>query len=125
MSAGAGRLAQVALPVRDLARATAFYRDVLGLPFLFSAPPGLSFFQAGDVRLMLSVGDADDGAAASPLLYYQVPDLDAAWAALAAAEAECVSPPHRIAQLADHDLWMCFARDSEGTLFGLMREVPH
>lgn len=124
MTAGAGRLAQVALPVRDLARATTFYRDVLGLPFLFEAPPGLSFFQAGDVRLMLTVGDADAEASASPLLYYETADLDAAWAALAAAEAECVSPPHRVAQLERHDLWMCFARDSEGTLFGLMREVP-
>jgi methylmalonyl-CoA/ethylmalonyl-CoA epimerase len=117
-------LAQVAVPVQNLDRATAFYRDVLGLPFLFSAPPGLAFFQAGDVRLMLSVGDGEGGGAA-PVLYYAVDDLDAAWAALAAAECDMVRPPERVAELPGHTLWMCFARDSEGTLFGLMREVPH
>ncbi len=71
----AGRpLAQVALTVSDLARATAFYRDTLGLPFLFETN-GMAFFQIGTMRLM--IGAARDGAAApsTGVLYFEAPDL--------------------------------------------------
>ncbi len=118
-SAGATRLGQVAVMVHDLSRAIAFYRDVLGLRLLFEAPPGLAFFEAGGVRLMLG---RPEGAEAGGVLYYHVPDLDAAHAALLAHGADVVDAPHLVAPMPDHDLWMCFARDSEGNLFGLMQE---
>ena len=52
---------QLAVPVTDLERAVAFYRDVLGLRFLFRAPPGLAFLQCGEVRLMLSQPQPGEG----------------------------------------------------------------
>ena len=68
-AAGAGdrprRIGQIALVVQDVDRATAFYRDVVGLEFLFRAPPGLAFFRCGEVRLMLSLPEADAGAGAA------------------------------------------------------------
>ncbi|MEO8725015.1 MAG: VOC family protein [Acidobacteriaceae bacterium] len=36
-------IGQIAIPVNDIDRATAFYRDILGLRMLFAAGP-LSFF---------------------------------------------------------------------------------
>ncbi len=120
-SVGATRVGQVAVPVRDLPRAVAFYRDVLGLRFLFDAPPGLAFFDAGGVRLMLSRPEGGDAGAT---LYYHVADLDAAHASLRAHGAEVVQEPHLVAPMPDHDLWMCFGRDPEGNLFGLMQERP-
>ena len=41
---GLGAIGQIAVPVGDIERAIAFYRDVLGMRFLFKAPPGLGFF---------------------------------------------------------------------------------
>ena len=39
---GLDRIGQIAVPVSDIERAIAFYRDVLGMRFLFEAtPPGL------------------------------------------------------------------------------------
>ena len=116
------RIGQIAVPVKDVDRAVAFYADVLGLRLLFRAPPGLAFFDCGGVRLMLSRPDGapDTGG----VVYYAVSDLPAAHAALLARGAEFVQAPHRIARMPDHDLWMAFLRDSEGNLLGLMSEVP-
>ena len=53
------RIAQIAIVVTDLERAIAFYRDVLGLQFLFQAPPGLAFFNLDGVRIMLSLPEGE------------------------------------------------------------------
>ena len=124
---GIERIGQIAVPVHDLDRAVAFYRDVLGLPLLFQAPPGLAFFACGGVRLMLSVPESSGAPAQSSVIYYVVDDIHAAWTAVTARGAQPASAgapePHRIARMPDHDLWMAFVEDSEGNLLGLMSEV--
>ena len=115
-----GRIGQIALSVKDLDRATAFYRDTLGLKHLFTAPPGMAFFDCGGVRLLLGKKEL------SPTLfviYYQVEDMDGAHAVITARGATVVSPPHRVARLPDHDLWLGEYQDSEGHTFALMHEV--
>ena len=124
---GIQRIGQIAVPVQDLDRAVAFYRDVLGLRLLFQAPPGLAFFDCGGVRLMLSLPEGPEAGRAASIIYYQVDDLSAAWAAVTARGATPAAfdqaEPHLIAKLPDHDLWMAFIQDSEGNLLGLMSEV--
>ena len=117
------RIGQVAIAVADLDRAVAWYGDVLGLPLLFRAPPGLAFFDCGGVRLMLSRPEPPDTGTRAGVLYYQVPDIRAAHASLLARGAAFVDAPHLVARLPDHDLWMAFCHDSEGNLLGLMSEV--
>jgi methylmalonyl-CoA/ethylmalonyl-CoA epimerase len=111
------KLAQVAVATKDLARATAFYRDTLGLPFLFEAP-GLAFLDAGGVRLMLERPGRIDHTAS--ILYYQVEDIDAAHKRLAARGVSFERAPHVIHRDANHELWMAFFRDSEENLLALM-----
>ena len=79
-AAEAPRLGQIALSVADVERSTAFYRDVLGLPLLFTAPPGLAFLDAGGVRLMLSPpeGGMVTTGGSGIVLYLRVPDIGAA-----------------------------------------------
>jgi methylmalonyl-CoA/ethylmalonyl-CoA epimerase len=124
---GLRRIGQIAVPVRDLDRAVAFYRDVLGLRLLFQAPPGLAFFACGDVRLMLSRPEGPENAQQSSVIYYLVDDIAAAWASVTARGATPASSgpaePHLIATMPDHDLWMAFVEDGEGNLLGLMSEV--
>jgi methylmalonyl-CoA/ethylmalonyl-CoA epimerase len=119
---GLRRVGQIAIPVTDVERATAFYRDVLGMRFLFQAPPGLAFFDLGGVRLMLD-GPARDLAGKASVLYYDVADLDSAFEALSKAGVPCEAEPHRIAKMPDHELWMAFFRDPDDNLFALMSEV--
>ena len=122
-------IGQIAIRASDLDRAVAFYRDVLGLRFLFQAPPGLAFFDCGGVRLMLTLpeGPSQDHPHASSVIYYVVDDIEAAWSAVTARGAKPATAgapePHLIARLPDHDLWMAFVEDSEGNLLGLMCEV--
>ncbi len=116
-------LAQVAIPVRDLDRAKGFYRDRLGLTHLFDAPPGLSFFQCGQTRLMLSQPEGPDTASAS-ILYYAVPDAREARAEMTRNGVEFEQDAHCIARVENRDIWLAICRDSEGNLLGLMSEEP-
>ena len=119
---GIESVGQIAIPVKDLARAKAFYRDTLGLTHLFDAPPGLSFFQCGALRLLIEVpADAAFRHPAS-VLYYKVLDLEGAHAALVAKQVPVLQAPHLIAPMKDHDLWMAFYRDPEDNVFALMAE---
>ena len=117
------RIGQIEILVRDVERATAFYRDVLGLPHLFSAPPGLSFFRCGEVRVMLARPEGGERVAPSSILYYAVDDLRAAHGDLVERGAEMVHEPHVIHRTETMELWMSFFRDGEGNVFGLMSEV--
>jgi methylmalonyl-CoA/ethylmalonyl-CoA epimerase len=116
------RIGQIAVPVTDVERATAFYRDTLGMRFLFAAPPGLAFFDLSGVRLMLD-GPASAQAGNSSVLYYQVADLPSAFATLSERGVRFEREPHLVAKLPDHELWMAFLRDPDGNLLALMSEV--
>jgi len=120
-SAAITSIGQIALTVKDVPRALAFYRDVLGLPFLFEAA-NMAFFDCGGVRLMLTVSE-NPGATYGSIIYYKTSDIHAASRVLAAKGVTFESPAHMIAKMPDHDLWMAFLKDSEGNLVGLMSEV--
>lgn len=117
-----GAIGQIAVHVRDVARATAFYRDVLGLRLLFEVP-GMAFFDAAGVRLMLAVPTEEKFNHPASILYYRVADIHAAHARLAGTGAAFVAPPHRVARLPGHDLWLAFLEDTEGNTLALMSEL--
>ena len=116
-------IGQIAINAHDVDRATAFYRDVLGLPHLFRAGQ-LSFFDCGGVRLMLDKAEKPEFDHPSSILYFQVGDIRAAHKRLSDAGAKFEDEPHVIAQMPKYDLWMTFFRDSEGNLLALMSEAP-
>src|SRR3954447_5723344 len=117
------RIGQIAIPIRDLDRAVAFYRDILGLRLLFQAPPSLAFFDCGGVRLMLDVPEEEEFKNSSSILYYKVDDIKGTWATLRARGVAFRDEPHMIARMPDHELWMTFLRDGEGNTLALMSEV--
>jgi methylmalonyl-CoA/ethylmalonyl-CoA epimerase len=104
-------------------RASAFYQDVLGLKLLFKAPPGLAFFDCGGVRLMIDRPEKPEFDHPSSILYFAVPDIQAAQAQMKLSGVRFEDEPHLIARMPDHDLWMTFFRDSEDNLMALMSEV--
>ena len=116
-------IGQIAMPVRDPGRATAFYRDVLRLPFLFAAP-SLAFFDCAGVRLMLSVPESAADDHPGSILYFRVSDIAFAHADLVGRGVHFQADPHPVARLPDHELWLAFFDDGEGNTLALMSEVP-
>jgi methylmalonyl-CoA/ethylmalonyl-CoA epimerase len=125
MSEGPGitRLGQIQIGAHDVERAADFYEKVLGLKLLFKAPPGLAFFDCGGVRLMLSPPEKPEFDHASSILYFVVPDINAAQAKMKAKGVRFEDEPHMIARMPDHDLWMTHFHDTEDNLLALMSEV--
>ena len=119
---GLSQIGQIAVPVSDIGRAILFYRDTLGMRFLFRAPPDLAFFDLSGVRLMLD-GPAKAQAGSSSVIYYKVPDLQAAFTTLSKRGVQFEEKPHLIAKMPDHDLWMAFFRDPDKNLIALMSEA--
>ena len=113
---------QIAITVADVEAALAFYRDALGLTFLFQPAPTLAFLQAGDVRLMLTTPQGAGAVGANSILYFTVDDIVATQAALVARGAKEERPPQLAARMPDHELWTGFLRDPDGNLVGLMEE---
>jgi len=116
------KLGQVALTVRDVERSVAFYRDALGLRFLFAPMPTLAFLMIGDVRLMLSTPEGEFTPGGSTVLYLRVADIEAAHATLGERGVPFIDSPHLVARMPDHELWMCFFRDPDGHTLALMSE---
>ncbi len=113
---------QVALTVEDLDRAVAFYRDVVGLTFLFSAPPGMAFFDCGGVRLLLGTAEVAGATPPRSMIYYRVADIRAAAEHLAAHGVEIGNGPAMIANVGDREIWLLEFSDSEGNAAALMQE---
>jgi methylmalonyl-CoA/ethylmalonyl-CoA epimerase len=125
-AAGIGivRLGQVAINAHDIERATAFYRDTLGLPLLFTAGK-MAFFECGGVRLMISLPEKAEFDHPGSILYFNVADIAAAYHQLLAQGVRFEAKPHIVARMPASDLWMAFFRDSEDNLLALMNEAPH
>lgn len=118
-----GIIGQISMNAHDIPRAVAFYRDRLGLRFLFEAPPKMAFFDCSGIRLMLSLPERDEYDHAGSVLYFKVSDIQQAYADLSVRGVHFESEPHLIAKMPDHELWMAFFRDSEANTLALMSEV--
>ena len=120
---GLSRIGQIAIPVRDLDQAIPFYRDVLGMRFLFQAPPGLAFFDCEGVRLLLDVPIKSQTENHSSIIYFSVPDLKLTFETLTARGVKFNEPPNLVAKFPDYELWMAFFRDPDSNLLALMSEI--
>lgn len=122
MKGGRRMLQQVAQQAQDLDRAGRFYAQLLGMdPVATFDPPGLVFFDLGEVRLLL------DRAAPSALLYFKVADVHSRIEELRALDVHVETQPHVIFSHDDDTLgpagtdeWMAFVKDSEGNTVGLV-----
>jgi predicted enzyme related to lactoylglutathione lyase len=117
-----GEIRQIAITVSDVSTALPFYRDVLGVTFLFSPAPTLAFLAAGSVRIMLSTPQGAGTIGHNSILYFRVTDIAATHAEIVARGAKNERDPQLAAKMPDHELWTAFVRDPDGNLVGLMEE---
>jgi predicted enzyme related to lactoylglutathione lyase len=115
-------IGQIAITVSDVENALGFYRDILGLTFLFSPSPTLAFLAAGSVRIMLSTPQGAGAVGANSTLYFKTQDIETSFATILARGATVERAPQLAATMPDHELWIGFLRDPDGNLVGLMEE---
>jgi predicted enzyme related to lactoylglutathione lyase len=120
--AGLSRIGQIAMTARDLDRAVTFYRDALGLPFLFTAPPQMAFFDCGGTRLLLGVPEDKEHDHPGSILYFAVDDIRQMYETLKARGVAFRGEPHLVARLADREVWLAFFKDSEENTLALLSE---
>jgi methylmalonyl-CoA/ethylmalonyl-CoA epimerase len=125
-SVSLSRIKQIAVPVDSVEKAKAFYRDALGMKHLFDAPPALSFFDCGGVRLMLAGPEAQgkDGNKQHAVLFYDVADIKSTYAQIKASGAPSLAEPHIIARMNGREVWIAQLSDGQGNNVSLMSEVP-
>lgn len=117
-------IGQLFIPVANLEQATAFYRDTLGIPFLFTAPPQMSFFQAGNVRLLVGVPEGNAASPRSSMIYFRVADIQSVHAGLSAKGVAFGTAPHAVHRAPTYELWLADFADPDGNPLALMCEVP-
>jgi catechol 2,3-dioxygenase-like lactoylglutathione lyase family enzyme len=120
---GLSSIGQISVNVHDLKKAVAFYRDTLGMKYLFEAGD-LAFFDCGGIRLMLALPDKPEFDHPSSIIYYRVPDIQRSYELLMSRGVNFEEKPVLIARLQDHDLWLASFRDVDNNLLALMSEVP-
>ncbi|WP_018624951.1 VOC family protein [Kangiella aquimarina] len=125
MTTKVSSIKQIAITVSDVDKALEFYRDILGLEFLFSAGPNLAFLNADAVRIMLSTPQGAGAVGANSILYFNVNDIESAYKAFVEQGAKAEREPQLAANMPDHDLWTGFLRDPDNNLVGLMEEKAH
>ena len=116
---GLSSIGQIFVRAKDLDRAVRFYRDTLGMPFLFQVPR-MAFFHCGATMVMLGIAETGELDHAASLIYYLVPDIALAHAALRARGVEFITEPHLVHRAPDYELWLADLRDSEGNVLALM-----
>ena len=116
-------IGQLMIPVDDVERAIGFYRDVLGLPFLFAAPPQMAFFMCGQVRLLVGVLPPGQQPQRGSAIYFNVGDIHAMHAALAQKGVAFAHPPHVVHRSAQSELWLAQFTDPDGNALLLMSEA--
>lgn len=120
---GLSQIGQISITVHNIERATKFYRDVLGMNFLFSVPK-MAFFSCGEARLMLAVPEKAEFDHPASIIYYRVANIHDSHKILSSRGVQFETDPHLVHKAEDHELWMAFFRDTEGNLLALMSEMP-
>ena len=111
-------IGQIAVRIKDLPRAVRFYREVLGLTYMFEAP-GLAFFECGGVHLMLSGAESPEFDHASSVLYFDVAEIQVAYRELLGRGVSFRDEPHVVHRDGNRELWMAFFDDGEGNVFAI------
>ena len=121
---GLATIGQIHLSVRDVDAALVFYRDVLGLPFLFRVPrQPMAFFDCDGVRLYIGEPESEEYRTRG-MVYFAVPDVDEAYAELSRRGVTFLDEPHIVHRDDHSEIRMAFFRDVDENNLALMTEVP-
>ena len=121
---GLSQIGQIAVNAHDIERATTFYRDTLGMKYLFGIPDNAAFFDCDGLLLMLMLPSKPEFDHPSSILYFNVDNIQQATETLISRGVQFEEKPNFVANMGSYDLWMSFFRDSENNLLALRSQIP-
>jgi methylmalonyl-CoA/ethylmalonyl-CoA epimerase len=124
MNLANSKIAQLLIPVADFDKGVAFYRDTLGIPFLFAAPPQMAFFNCGGVRLLVGVMPTGQEAHRGSAIYFQVANIHTVYSSLLDQGVVFKAEPHLVNRTPQSELWLAEFTDPDGNQLALMSDVP-
>jgi len=116
------KIGQIGVPAKNIERATAFYKDQLGLQLLFTTDT-MAFFDCDGVRLFISLPEKEEFAHSSSILYFHVEDIQQAYEEYKEKGIVFIDEPHVVAKMGQTETWMVFFKDTEENMHALMSEV--
>jgi methylmalonyl-CoA/ethylmalonyl-CoA epimerase len=123
MNLASAKVAQLLIPVDDLEKGVAFYRDILGFRFLFAAPPQMAFFDCGGVRLLVGVMPPGQKPQRGSAIYFQVPNIHDVFAHLKSSGVRFMVEPHVVDRTPKSELWLSEFSDPDGNKLALMSDL--
>src|SRR5207253_10598978 len=123
MNLANAKVGQLLIPVDDFEKGVAFYRDILGLPFLFAAPPHMAFFDCGGVRLLVGVTPPGQKPQRGSAIYFQVPDIHAVFSSLEHNGVRFLAELRVVNRTPNSELWLAEFTDPDANQLALMCEV--
>jgi methylmalonyl-CoA/ethylmalonyl-CoA epimerase len=115
-------IAHVRVTSYDLERATAFYRDVLRMPFLYEFP-GFAVFDCGGVHLVLAAPELPEENHPASVIAFRVEDIDEAYRILMGRGVKFLGPPQISFLMPDIELWLCRFHDADKNILTLRSDV--
>ena len=117
------KIAQLLVPISSFEAGVAFYRDTLGIPFLFAAPPQMAFFNCGGIRLLVGVMPPGQNSQRGSAIYFEVSDIDDVFSSLKALGVTFKAEPHVVNRTSQSELWLAEFVDPDGNQLALLSEV--
>jgi predicted enzyme related to lactoylglutathione lyase len=117
------KIAQLLIPVDDFESGVSFYRDVLGLPLLFAAPPQMAFFNCGGLRLLVGVVPAGQKAQRGSAIYFEVADIHAVYSSLKSNGVSFKGEPHPVNRTPKSEMWLAEFTDPDGNQLALLCNI--
>jgi len=117
-------IGQVMIPVDDFDRGMAFYKNTLGLPFLFAAPPQMAFFMCGSVRILVGALPPGQAAERGSAIYFKVEQIQDIASSLKAKGVSFMAEPHLVHRTPTSEMWLAEFTDPDGNHLALLSEVP-
>ncbi|MFS0690888.1 VOC family protein [Sporosarcina sp. 179-K 8C2 HS] len=116
------KIGQIGVPAKNIERATAFYKDQLGLQLLFTTET-MAFFDCDGVRLFISLPENEEFAHSSSVLYFHVENIHQAYEEYKEKGIVFIDEPHIVAKMGQTETWMAFFKDTEDNTHAVMSEV--
>jgi methylmalonyl-CoA/ethylmalonyl-CoA epimerase len=125
MNLSNARIVQLLIPVGNFDKGVSFYRDVLGLPLLFAAPPQMAFFNCGGVRLLVGVMPPGQNAQRGSAIYFEVSDIHTVYSLLKSQGVIFKNEPHVVNRTPKSDSWLAEFTDPDGNQLALLCEIAN